>query len=192
MSILARIYNSIYNLLPRLLLAILLDIVILIIFCYSYTAIQYSLSDYARDAEIQSIYKNLLVQTGQTQEALPLEIVDLPVDNAYNDGTKVVIYTGLISHTRSWDEIALVLGHEIAHGMLWHLHLPIEKLTDGQISTLEANADKMGAIYMIKAGYDICKGRELFKYWMETKGNALNQNHPSNAYRYTELNINCD
>lgn len=50
----------------------------------------------------------------------------------------------------------------------------------------------MGAVYMMKAGYDVCKGRELFKHWLDARGDYLDGDHPNYAYRYNELNINCE
>jgi predicted Zn-dependent protease len=152
-------------------------------------------SQYAQERYIHKMYDELWVKTGQTQEKIPLEIVDSPIINAYNDGNKIVIYTGLINSTKSWDEVALVLGHEIAHGNLWHLRMlnawPVAQ-TDAEVSVLEANADKMGAVYMMKAGYDVCKGREWFKTMLDSQGDYQGGNHPGYAYRYNELNINCD
>ena len=110
--------------------------------------------------------------------------------NAYNDGKKVVIYMGLVDSVDSWDEIALVLGHEVAHGMLGHLD-KLNTTNADEESVLEANADKMGAFYMMKAGYDICKGRELYKTWKNNNGNYIGLDHPDYSYRYDELNIGC-
>jgi len=155
-------------------------------------------SDYAVECRVRAIYAELWRQTGQTQEMIPLEIVDSPIINAYNDGNRVIIYTGLIKSTGSWDEVALVLGHEIAHGNLWHLRMMNEWnvinafKADYEVSVLEANADKLGAVYMMKAGYNICKGREMFKSWLNKQGDYQGGNHPGYAYRYNELNINCD
>lgn len=140
--------------------------------------------------KIRGIYLKLLAQTGLVQDALPLNIIESSSENAYNDGQRIVIYTGLIENTRSEDEIALVLAHEIAHGMLGHLTM-LPK-TNTEISILESNADKMGAVYMMKAGYNICKGRLIFKRWREINGNALGQTHPDQSYRYEELNIGCE
>ncbi len=114
-----------------------------------------------------------------------------PIENAYTDGERVVIYTGLIEKTNSWDEIALVLGHEIAHNTLAHLK-ELDTTDPIAQSILEANADKMGAIYMMKAGWDICKGRQIYGRWFKTDGNYLGQDHPEYSYRYAELNIGCD
>lgn len=151
-------------------------------------------SQSAVDEKVRAIYQQLIVNTGQTQEALPLVIDDSSEVNAYNDGNKIVIYRGLIDSAESWDEVVLVLGHEIAHEMLWHLRMINEwkSVNKQEVIVLEANADKLGAIYMMKAGYDVCKGREIFKHWKELRGNALGQNHPDFSYRYDELNINCD
>lgn len=151
-------------------------------------------SEMAIKRKVNKIYLELWRQTGQTQDQLPLEIVENHEENAYNDGDKIVIYTGLINNSQSWDEIALVLGHEIAHGNLWHLRMLNEwKVhTNYDISVLEGNADKLGALYAQKAGYNVCAGRELFKHWLYEKGDYLGGNHPSYAYRYNELNIRCE
>tara|TARA_R110000822_G_scaffold275773_1_gene397892 strand:+ start:22360 stop:22917 length:558 start_codon:yes stop_codon:yes gene_type:complete len=143
------------------------------------------------DNKVRKIYHQIIVATGQSQDALPLVISSENIENAYNDGTKIVIYKGLIDSTDSWDEVAMVLGHEVAHGTLAHLDMLNEKSTNDDISVLEGNADKMGAYYMMKSGYDICKGRQLYKRWRDNNGDALTQNHPDYSYRYAQLNINC-
>ncbi len=143
-----------------------------------------------QEEKIQEIYARIQAATGQTQDSVPLEIVDDPTINAFTDGTRVVIYQGLINYTHSWDEIAMVLGHETAHVMLHHLQ---EMSTDDpqKVAEMEANADKMGAFYALKAGYNVCEGRKLFSQWLHDYGNALGQNHPDFSYRFMELNINC-
>jgi len=44
-----------------------------------------------------------------------------PLVNAYADGKNVVIYSGLIDFAKSDDEVALILGHELAHNMMLHV-----------------------------------------------------------------------
>jgi len=177
------------NFLFKLLFAMVLDT---ILFCSTLYGYWYYFTPEGLAYRVQQLYREIIIQTGQSQDALPLYVVDSPEDNAYNNGRKIVIYTGLINHASSWDEIALVLGHEVAHGNLWHLKMPLDKLKDEDIQVLEANADKMGAIYMMKAGYNVCKGRMLFKYWEHENGDSLGGNHPNYAYRFDQLNINCD
>ncbi len=150
-----------------------------------------STPEMSQSQHIQDIYSQVIVATGQTQDALPLEISDNPTVNAYNDGTRIVIFQGLINYTKSDDEIALVLGHEIAHGTLHHLK-ELNTNDVNKVAELEANADKMGAVYMMKAGYNVCKGREFFHRLLQSYGNALGQNHPDFSYRYDELNVQCE
>lgn len=183
-----------YNLLLNVLL---LSVIALAVAGISFIVWVQNFSQFAQDEKIRSIYKELVVASGQVQNALPLSIVDEDIDNAYNDGTKIVIYTGLVKHTSNWDEVALVLGHEIAHGMLGHLleqppFMTVPGMGDNdEIAVLEANADKMGAFYMMKAGYNICAGRELYRYWQHNNGNYIGLDHPTYSYRYDELNVNC-
>ena len=178
-------------------LAVTLDALILAVAVYIYI---YEISEYGMALKVEKMYKNIAAQTGQAQDMLPLEIDYSDVDNASTDGQRITIYMGFIkAHT--WDEIAFVIGHEMAHGTLAHLNkeAPIPESgndvldmgVNGFNAVLEANADKMGAVYMMKAGYDICKGREIFKHWKGEYGNALAQMHPDFSYRYDELNINC-
>jgi predicted Zn-dependent protease len=182
--------------LGKLLLAVLLDALIVLIVIGAY---QWCFSKEAREARVHALYSSLVAQTGQSQDALPLIIVESDVENAYNNGQMIVIYTA-ITDNYTWDEIALILGHEIAHGMLGHLNhqMPVPEGNseamlgaNGFIAVLEGNADKMGAVYMMKAGYDVCAGREIYKKWLHKKGNYIGQSHPNYSYRYAELNINC-
>lgn len=181
--------KKILDFVSNLILAISLDLLILLIIAVSYLEF---FSQGAQDEKVRSIYAKIVAASGQAQDALPLVISDEMIDNAYNDGNRIVIYRGLINHCKSWDEVALILGHEAAHGNLYHLRMDLDKMPPGIIATLEGNADKMGAVYMMKAGYDVCKGREVMKRWKEENGNALGQNHPDFSYRYDELNINCE
>lgn len=196
MNKIKKMHDWLYWLLMKLLLAIILDGILIAGGMYVY--MQY-ISEEGINLKVREIYQNIVVQTGQYQDVLQLSIVDKDEDNASNDGNNVVIYTGFIKK-HSWDEIAMVLGHEVAHGLLGHLNkqAPVPETddvvkmgTDGYQAVLEANADKMGAIYMIKAGYNICEGRKLYKEWKKESGDYQAQDHPDYAYRYEELNINC-
>ncbi len=187
-EIMREIWNSILNILFMLVIGGL------IIFIGVNIHLEY-FSYYSMEKKVHGIYQELWIQSGQNQDRLPLKIIDNPTVNAYNNGQEIVIYTGLIRSVKNWDEVALILGHEIAHGNLGHLKmLNTEGFANdaNSISVMEANADKMGAVYIAKAGYNICKAREIFKSWANTKGDYLGGDHPSYAYRYNELNFNCE
>lgn len=187
---------KLYNFIMRVLLAIILDASILLVGLYIYV---YEISNYGIELKVRKMYHKIATQTGQSQDWVPLVIVDSPMDNAGTDGTRVILYTGFIQKHK-WDEIAFVMGHELAHVNLGHLnkHSPVPENNsisnmglNGYSAVMEANADKMGAVYMMKAGYDICKGREIFTTWKNENGNSIGQTHPDYSYRYDELNINC-
>lgn len=178
----------------KLLTAIILDICIVLFYFLAYWYFVVIDWEYYR---VEAIYKVVAAQTGLRDFILPFKISKSEEINAYNDGTKIVINHGLIKSTND-DELALVIGHEIAHGLLGHLNQEPPFLVhygmgiNDAVSALEANADKMGAFYMMKAGYDICKGREIFHTWRKNDGNSIGYNHPNNSYRYDELNVNCE
>lgn len=145
-------------------------------------------SDYVKE-RVRQIYNDIVVSSGQSDRALPLEIVESDQYNAYTDGTKIVIYTGLIN-VSSYDTIAYVLGHELAHYHLEHTgRLGAEDNETSQRH--EALADKMGASYMLKAGYNICHAREGWKQIKEQYGDSLGGTHPNYAYRFDQLDYNC-
>jgi predicted Zn-dependent protease len=140
------------------------------------------------DARIFKMYAKLQAQAG-VGGLPPLFIVESPILNAYTDGNKVVIYRGLIDFADNDDEIALVLGHELAHNTLYHLRM--NNLAIDEQVVIEAQADKMGAVYMMKAGYDICKGRMMWMKFYKEDGDYLGGSHPGYAYRFSQLNVNC-
>lgn len=142
--------------------------------------------------EVREVYQQVLAQTGQSQDALPLVIDNNDSINAYNNGISIHVFTGLIKFVQSEDELALVLGHEIAHGMLRHVYYSEFQTNELEISIAEANADKLGAVYMMKAGYNICVAREMWKRMSDMAGGDYQGgNHPTYSYRYDQLNIGC-
>jgi predicted Zn-dependent protease len=79
---------------------------------------------------------------------LVLVIVNNSIINVYNDGTKVVLFKGIIKYARNDDELALIIGHEVAHRMLRHVYYKDFRRSDYEISVAKGNADKLGgAIY---------------------------------------------
>ena len=143
------------------------------------------------DQEVKQIYLNIITHTGESQDALPLVIVNEPIINAYTDGKEVVVYRGIIDYAKTPDEIALILGHEVAHDMLRHVYFDEFHKTELETTIAEANADKMGAFYMMRSGYNICTARNIWKRIEKDFGDYQGLNHPSPSYRYSQLNIGC-
>lgn len=172
-----------------LLLAIILDL--LIAYAYLFYPSIKILKDEYRDAKVHAIFKELVKHTGMFPEIPPLTIVKSPQINAYAAPGTIVIYTGLLEEAPNYDAIAEVLAHEIAHVTLRHIYTEAS-VTDLDIQHMEANADKLGAFYMMASGYDICKARLFWLKLKDSTGDYLGGDHPGFAYRYSELNVNCE
>lgn len=137
----------------------------------------------ASDAQVVSIYERLSHNSGQ--DVPPLIILQSPIVNAWTDGSSVVITTSMLEVMQNEDQIAMVLGHEIAHAINNDvLH------DDQEQSIVEAHADKLGAFIMMRAGFDICKGKDFFTRMKDLYGDtAASQDHPSFAFRHDQLNL---
>jgi peptidase M48-like protein len=136
------------------------------------------------NAHVQAIYNQLAINAGQ-QDVPPLIIVDSGLINAWTDGQTVTITTGILNVFENDDELALVMAHEIAHAINHDiLHDDMDQ------STVEAHADKLGAFIMMRAGFDICKGNQVFALFKRLFGDTSKaEDHPSQAYRLDQLNL---
>ncbi len=142
------------------------------------------------NAQIGKIYGDVAKASGEVGRAPPLTIVKSSEVNAYTTKDGIFIYTGL-SDKADANTIALVLGHELAHYMMGHV-TPYYGLVQPDTRVLELQADKYGAFLAMRAGYDVCDGRQMFKLFTKLYGDDMAMDHPSNAFRYDQLNVNCD
>ena len=85
--------------------------------------------------------------------------------NARADGRRLFISTALAGFTESDDELALILGHELAHHVLRHRHWSAtggaarhanEEVwaVEGGEGAAEQQADRVGLYLMARAGFD--------------------------------------
>lgn len=121
--------------------------------------------------DVHGMYRNMVRANGFIFYP-QLVIKNDPEVNAYNKGPVIVVNTGMLKAVRNKHELAMVLGHELAHGKLWHL---------GSSYAKEFAADKLGVDYMVKAGYNRCVGTKLLKRF---KGGDT---HPSGSERYKRV-----
>jgi hypothetical protein len=160
----------------------------------------------------------LRLSTGQTLLALPQAVCEFPTllvrspeINAAADGRVLAITTGLFELTRSDDELALILGHELAHNILGHLKKiapPKEKpgglldafvratigtavaktVTPPYSSENEKEADYVGLYLMARAGYNITAAEGFWRRLNETtRAKAVTATHPSGEDRLRAL-----
>ncbi len=140
-------------------------------------------------ADAVAIYETLRKDSGQGDVLPPLTVDNSGEVNAFTTPEGITVFRGLLEKVDK-DELALVLGHEISHFLLGHVFLPYYANKD-QVRVEEMQADKYGAFLMMRSGYDICKGRDLFKLFITLFGDNQDQDHPDFAFRYAQLNVNC-
>ena len=126
----------------------------------------------AMAASPQTIYNNILKANG-FWAAPKLVILGSNEVQAENRGVTIVLYKGLISYVRNDHELALVLSHELAHGKLWHR---------GSSHRNEYAADKLGMVYMKKAGYNGCLGAKILLRFNKSASST----HPAAKDRYNK------
>ncbi len=74
--------------------------------------------------------------------------------DAYSDDHVLAITTGMIAFTDNDDELALIVGHELAHLALGHARQGSAK----ELRRIETAADLLGANIATCAGYDVVHG----------------------------------
>ncbi len=124
-------------------------------------------------ARVTAIYQRL-VGANNLFNAPQLVIISDPAINADNINGVIGINTGLINSALDDDEIAMVLGHELAHHTAGDLSSTI---------TDEYAADQLGGQYMVKAGYSLCVGAKIIQRF----GDTASSDHPAGTDRYTRL-----
>ena len=116
------------------------------------------------------------------------------VINAYADGRNITVTSGMMEFTKSDEELALIIGHELGHNTMAH----IRKILSNYIFSLggtrftrpfESEADYVGLYYMVRAGYSP-EGVEAFWQRLATtapKGISRAKTHPTFPDRYLRI-----
>lgn len=119
-------------------------------------------------------------------------------------GGKICVFSGIFTNSpklQSPDELAAILGHEIAHALLFHtkrekdyekytsdLRLGNDKIT-AYSRAMETEADKLGLTLMILAGYDGNAAVDIWKRMESNRGyyNEYTASHPADWRRAENL-----
>jgi len=106
-----------------------------------------------------------------------LKLVYSPKVNAHSGFSSITVNSAMLLFVKNDSEMALVLGHELAHYMLGHM---ISNYSN------EFAADERGAKYARQSGYNSCKGALVI-----LRLNSPNSpTHPSSSSRYAALGCN--
>jgi membrane-associated protease RseP (regulator of RpoE activity) len=100
-----------------------------------------------RDGEIRDLQVESRIGCFRPAEVKIMDNID-----AYSEGERIVVYSGLLRFLESDDELAVILGHELAHGLL-----------DAGLdpAAAEREADRVGLYLAALAGYDVAVARGL-------------------------------
>ncbi|XLS29594.1 M48 family metallopeptidase [Flavobacteriaceae bacterium M23B6Z8] len=159
--------------------------------------------------DVLAILNKITANIDDNKVSYKLNIIDSQEINAFATmGGYIYLTTGLLDFVDSFDELAFIIGHEIAHEEKLHTQrkvvkmlvssnlLSMIKLDDFKMIALNINktlsapfdqideyeADKYGAELAMKAGYDASKFGDFFaklaRYENKTLINKLKSTHP--------------
>ncbi len=114
--------------------------------------------------------------------------------NAYVDGHNININTGMMDFVESDEELAVVIGHELAHNTLGHVRKVLGNLILSGFATrytrpFESEADYVGMYYAKRAGYNIEGVENLWRRLAQRspKNVGRAKTHPTFPTRYLRL-----
>ena len=145
----------------------------------------------------------------------PVKLLDSQMVNAFADGENVMISKGMIRFVDSEDELALVIGHELAHNAQGHQDKKMGNAIVGAIfdgiaagfgihtgglfsnamgsvnsQGFESEADYVGAYFAARADYDVSDAAGLWRRMAAANPEAIHlagTSHPSTAQRFLAL-----
>ena len=157
--------------------------------------------DDARYIRVENIFKRVIAASHFRDADTPeLAVIDDPMWNAYaTTGGRTIFFTGLVNSSTD-DEIAVVMGHELAHSSLSHItetqwQSRVKKafnrkgvqqgFAESFSAIHEREADEIGLLYSTLAGYDPTAGRDLWAKKAASRQVAYRyfSTHPADAER---------
>lgn len=140
-------------------------------------------------------------------------LLDSDMLNAFTAGGKIFFTTEMIRFCVSDDEIACIMGHEIAHNELGHIrdHIKRAKTANaffgegiGSVTTFlgkllstpfnqinEAHCDMVGIDLARAAGYDACQNANLWSRMNENEGEYSQVNTIFSSHPYSGKRADC-
>ena len=156
-------------------------------------------------------------------EITPVKACDYPVSvlmddalNAFADGEAIYVTSGMMRFANSDNELAFVVGHELAHNMMSHVDAKETNFWLGTIFDLiaagygldtqhlfgrlgaeaysqefENEADYVGLYYIERGGYDISEAPTFWRRMAAENPDSIKDNysstHPSSSERFVRM-----
>lgn len=114
--------------------------------------------------------------------------------NAFANGRHITVTTGMMDFTQSDDELALILGHELAHNTMGHIRKVVGNFILSGFATrytrpFELESDYVGLYYMVRAGFDPDEVEAFWRRLADVDPRSVNRakTHPTFPNRYLRL-----
>jgi hypothetical protein len=116
--------------------------------------------------------------------------------NAYATGTTVTVTSGMMKFVESDEELAMIVGHELAHNTMGH----IRKIVGNYIFSLgatryarpfESEADYVGLYYLARAGYDMDGVEDVWRRLalISPQNTSRAKTHPTTSERFLRIAV---
>lgn len=144
-----------------------------------------------------------------------IKILERPEVNAMATGDTIFVFSGLVKFCKTDDELAVIMGHELAHCSMEHMKakrgnsILMSLLIDAPIAALtgfnpqigsnigaginsqgfESEADYVGMYHVARAGYDIQNAADIWRRMAVQNPGAVTHasSHPTTASRFVGL-----
>jgi hypothetical protein len=114
--------------------------------------------------------------------------------NAFANGRNITVTTGMMDFTESDDELALILGHELAHNTMGHIRKVVGNLILSGFATrytrpFELESDYVGLYYMVRAGFNPDGVEAFWRRLADVDPRSVNRakTHPTFPDRYLRI-----
>ncbi|MCY4260681.1 MAG: M48 family metallopeptidase [Rhodobacteraceae bacterium] len=143
---------------------------------------------------------------------MPLIILNEDTKNAFADGQHIYLYAGLEDALEDDTQLAIIIGHEMAHNTLGHIDSTIALSALGGLiasafdpsfkelgqdlgaiafsQEFESEADYVGVYFAARAGFDVSQAADLWRRMALINPAAIHVpslTHPSTAKRYNTI-----
>lgn len=114
--------------------------------------------------------------------------------NAFANGRHITVTTGMMDFTESDDELALILGHELAHNTMGHIRKVVGNFILSGFATrytrpFESESDYVGLYYMTRAGFNPDGVEAFWRRLADIDPRSVNRakTHPTFPDRYLRI-----
>jgi len=114
--------------------------------------------------------------------------------NAFADGRNITVTSGMMEFAKNDDELALIIGHELAHNTMGHIRKSIGNYIISLGGTrytrpFESEADYVGLYYMVRAGYSPNGVEGFWQRLAKTSPKGINRakTHPTFPDRFLRI-----